>query len=288
MSSGPVERPRAGVVAARVRRAHRRRRAAARRGSASSERAARPACRLRARAASCSARSPPARRRRSLRPWRPCATRRPAPGTRARPERAACTHAPSTATLPIGRPSDERMPFSQGDPRGRDARDVERPRVREPRLAVQDDQPAGPDRARGPAATAATARRRRARRSRAPCSGGESASLVPAQERRDRRAAPLGRELGKALHPEAGAGERLGEDLRREHDPFAAAADEQHLLHLDLSSPPRLSGGHPGDRRGPLRSPDRRGQLLPSADARARPLVLDASPQRRRRSGSSS
>jgi hypothetical protein len=60
--------------------------------------------------------------------------------------------------------------------------------------------------------------------------------LVPPQECRDRRSAPLGLELGKALHPESRASERLGQDLRRKHDSFAAATDKQHLLHATAPS----------------------------------------------------
>ena len=64
-------------------------------------------------------------------------------------------------------------------------------RVREARLAVQDDQPAGPDGAEQPAATAARERRRRARRTPAPCSGGGSATSRPSagRPRSARRAA---------------------------------------------------------------------------------------------------
>ncbi len=55
--------------------------------------------------------------------------------------------------------------------------------------------------------------------------------LVPAQEGGDRRPAPLGLELGEALHPVPRARERVREDLRREHDAFASSPDEQQLLH---------------------------------------------------------
>ena len=120
---------------------------------------------------------------------------------------------------------------ASGDPRGRNASDPERAGVLEACLAIQDDQATRLD------GMNELRRRRRggdddqnvAIADSVPAVNGRA--LVPAQERGDRRAAPLGLELGKALCPVAGASERVGQELRREHDPLAAPADKKHLLH---------------------------------------------------------
>ncbi len=178
------------------------------------------------------------------------------------------------------------MPFSSAIRDAGTRAIVERPRVREARLAVQDDEPAGPDGAQD------LGRRRRGRDDDEHVAllhlvaAVDGRRLVPAQERRDRRPAPLGLELGEALHPEPGARERVGEDLRREHDPFAAAADEQHLLHgpeWSRHGPAGASGRMPRAVRSPARLPSaasrsgRRGRAVRRTRAAGAPAAAAAS-----------
>ena len=135
-------------------------------------------------------------------------------------------------------------PVAPRDLRTRNARNPVVAAMGEPRLAVDEKEAAG-----------AQHRHRRGRRRRGRDRDEHVAlphlvaapdrCVVPAEEGRDRGAAPLGLELGKALHPVAGAGKRVGEDLRREHHTLAAAAGEEHLLHASIVRPRR--GARIGD-----------------------------------------